>query len=547
MTKFSAPQQNQLAQIGAFLRDNREKQEKSLEDIAIRTYIRPQLLNGIETGDPDLLPEPIFVQGFIRRYAEALGINGIELSRQFTVDSIPSTPRPARQPIPTDSATTRITRVNGHQSSQPAKNVSNVAAAPMFSAGNVSPSNTEPVTNDRVVKSLPDDWSAQPPEIKQDSSPQSSSPQIFTNQSYSSQPDVAALDKNAFTVSDGVGLDPVGLDPVGLETETANNAALGQVSEDTFAPSATQEVAIQASVTQETTLQETASPDSDLAQSSPASADQMPAEQPSMDDLFASKVAAFDQPDVGTVNPEVTAEPATPRTSSSRTSSLSGDAFDSNGEFRTDTLEPEALKVPALEDELPSAFTTQPETPVAPVEPAVTSRVSPVAQPVGASYSSNDSPNLKPFVIGGVIVAALTAGVALFAMVLGGQNTSPTIADTPDPVEQVDSAAAESEAFLDDPVGTTLSEPEAAAEPPVSTAPVYVEATATSEAWVSIIADGVPIFEGTLQPGDTEVWEAQENLSVYSGDAGALELAANGNESAVMGEAGQPTEKIFPE
>ncbi|MEO0768086.1 MAG: helix-turn-helix transcriptional regulator, partial [Cyanobacteria bacterium J06649_4] len=64
MAKFSAPQQSQLAQIGAFLRENRQKQQKSLEDIAIRTYIRPQLLNGIEMGDPDVLPEPIFVQGF---------------------------------------------------------------------------------------------------------------------------------------------------------------------------------------------------------------------------------------------------------------------------------------------------------------------------------------------------------------------------------------------------------------------------------------------------------------------------------------------------
>ncbi|MGB7487404.1 MAG: helix-turn-helix transcriptional regulator, partial [Phormidesmis sp.] len=96
MTKFSAAQQSQLAQIGAFLRENREVQGKSLEDIAIHTYIRPQLLSGIETGNPDLLPEPIFVQGFIRRYADNLGLKGTELSQQFTVNSIPSTPRPVR-------------------------------------------------------------------------------------------------------------------------------------------------------------------------------------------------------------------------------------------------------------------------------------------------------------------------------------------------------------------------------------------------------------------------------------------------------------------
>ena len=112
MTKFSAQQQSQLAQIGTFLREQREQQGKSLEDIAIRTYIRPQLLSGIETGDPELLPEPIFVQGFIRRYAENLGLKGTELSQQFSVDSIPSTPRPARPTIVEDSPTTRLTRLS---------------------------------------------------------------------------------------------------------------------------------------------------------------------------------------------------------------------------------------------------------------------------------------------------------------------------------------------------------------------------------------------------------------------------------------------------
>ncbi|PZO48368.1 MAG: DUF4115 domain-containing protein, partial [Phormidesmis priestleyi] len=48
-----------------------------------------------------------------------------------------------------------------------------------------------------------------------------------------------------------------------------------------------------------------------------------------------------------------------------------------------------------------------------------------------------------------------------------------------------------------------------------------------------------------LQPGDSKLWEAKETLSIYSGNAGGLTLAANGDAPAVMGEPGQPEEKLF--
>ena len=80
----------------------------------------------------------------------------------------------------------------------------------------------------------------------------------------------------------------------------------------------------------------------------------------------------------------------------------------------------------------------------------------------------------------------------------------------------------------------------------VSDAPIHVKGAAVQEAWVSIIADDdVTVFEGVLQPGDVQVWEAQEILSVYTGDAGALALSANGKEFEMMGEPGQPDEAVF--
>ncbi|MEM9486473.1 MAG: helix-turn-helix transcriptional regulator, partial [Cyanobacteria bacterium P01_F01_bin.116] len=98
MTSYSNVQKQQLSQLGAYLQEKRQDQGKSIEDIALQTYIRAQLLKAVEAGDPTDLPQPIFVQGFIRRYADALGLDGANFSKQFPVHSIPNTPRPVPRP-----------------------------------------------------------------------------------------------------------------------------------------------------------------------------------------------------------------------------------------------------------------------------------------------------------------------------------------------------------------------------------------------------------------------------------------------------------------
>ena len=98
MTSYSNVQKQQLSHLGAYLQEKRQEQEKSLEDISLQTYIRVQLLKAVETGDTTDLPQPIFVQGFIRRYADALGLDGTNFAKQFPVHSIPNTPRPVPRP-----------------------------------------------------------------------------------------------------------------------------------------------------------------------------------------------------------------------------------------------------------------------------------------------------------------------------------------------------------------------------------------------------------------------------------------------------------------
>lgn len=89
MGTLSTVQQEQLKAIGTYLSQIRQEQKQSLEEISTKTYIPLRLLKAIEAGQEKPLPEPVFVQGFIRRYADALGLDGIDLSQRFPVQITP--------------------------------------------------------------------------------------------------------------------------------------------------------------------------------------------------------------------------------------------------------------------------------------------------------------------------------------------------------------------------------------------------------------------------------------------------------------------------
>ena len=487
MTKFSAQQQSQLAQIGVFLRETREQQGKSLEDIAIRTYIRPQLLNGIESGDPELLPEPIFVQGFIRRYAENLGLKGTDLSQQFSVDSIPSTPRPVRQSVPEDSPTTRLTRLSTETATDTSAAKENSAkatsGAAMFSAGSASAledsliaasaSATDPAKSATADSSQPP---AEVPLIVDDAvleMQQAQAEKVATSDSTPTETPLADSSDDFQKLLDDAAAD------------NPNSAGADGFSFGANAFAGTTEGAT--------------SPASDLPT----------ADLPSSEDAFASKVAEFDRQNLASPASSEVSEPA-PAVSNS-----------------------------SFNDDLPAAFTTAATPSVTETNPVPTTPTYVNPKPVGVEYARPEGPNLKPFVIGGLVAALLTAAVVALASLFGGGDRTPAVANNPTTEEP---ATTELETVGSE---TLPPIPDEAAAPPASTAPLYVEAEATAEAWVSVIADGTPLFEGTLQPGDTVVWEGQELINIYSGDAGALELSQNGESATVMGERGQPEEKIF--
>lgn len=95
-TKKKVPSQDaeraqKLAEIGAKLRQFREQESICLDKVAVVTMIRRDLLQAIEDGQLDRLPEPVYTQGLIKRYAEVMGLDGAEFADFFPIE--PAAPR----------------------------------------------------------------------------------------------------------------------------------------------------------------------------------------------------------------------------------------------------------------------------------------------------------------------------------------------------------------------------------------------------------------------------------------------------------------------
>lgn len=80
-------QRLKLAEIGDRLRQSRQLQQFSLEAIAQNTQIPPRLLEAIESGNLAALPEPIYIRGMIKQFAEFLGMEGAAIAHELPIET----------------------------------------------------------------------------------------------------------------------------------------------------------------------------------------------------------------------------------------------------------------------------------------------------------------------------------------------------------------------------------------------------------------------------------------------------------------------------
>src|SRR5579862_1134535 len=65
--------------IGETLREARQNRRASLEDVSRATKIKIEILEQLETDDFDHMVAPAYTKGFLKLYAEHLGLDGQSL------------------------------------------------------------------------------------------------------------------------------------------------------------------------------------------------------------------------------------------------------------------------------------------------------------------------------------------------------------------------------------------------------------------------------------------------------------------------------------
>ena len=74
-----------LASLGGVLRAAREERALTLEEVETETRIRVKFLEALENGDLSVLPSVAHARGFLRNYAQYLGLDANAMATQFSI------------------------------------------------------------------------------------------------------------------------------------------------------------------------------------------------------------------------------------------------------------------------------------------------------------------------------------------------------------------------------------------------------------------------------------------------------------------------------
>ncbi len=83
-----------LESLGQQLRQTREARGLSLTEVSHDIHVRTLYLEGIEQGDMTRLPEPVYVRGFVKRYADYLGLDSQALLLKTDPILLKTKPKP---------------------------------------------------------------------------------------------------------------------------------------------------------------------------------------------------------------------------------------------------------------------------------------------------------------------------------------------------------------------------------------------------------------------------------------------------------------------
>ncbi|WP_292018738.1 helix-turn-helix domain-containing protein [Megasphaera sp. UBA4382] len=88
-----------MSSIGRVLQQEREQQGRTLKEVSDAVNIKEGYLDALEKEDFDVIPGAVFVKGFIRTYAEYLGLDGAGLVTAYKEEVLARKPRPEVRPV----------------------------------------------------------------------------------------------------------------------------------------------------------------------------------------------------------------------------------------------------------------------------------------------------------------------------------------------------------------------------------------------------------------------------------------------------------------
>jgi cytoskeletal protein RodZ len=158
------------------------------------------------------------------------------------------------------------------------------------------------------------------------------------------------------------------------------------------------------------------------------------------------------------------------------------------------------------------------------------------------SWKESPAAQLRPLHLYGAYILVMVFAVSGLSYLL--RLTTPEASRLPplDPLESVDTSDTDKPAQQQP--STTLADTNGSANEKVK-APIKVEMTLTSQSWLRITSDGSTEFEGMLQPGDSRLWTADEQLTIRAGNAGGVFVSFNDGQAQALGQPGMVTEVTY--
>lgn len=131
-----------------------------------------------------------------------------------------------------------------------------------------------------------------------------------------------------------------------------------------------------------------------------------------------------------------------------------------------------------------------------------------------------------------VLVAVVGGGAALISYI---NTPAKETAQAPRVQGEQPAAAPASAADASDEARSTDANPQ----------DVRVDVRLTERCWTEVQVDGKTVFEGILEKGKTDHWQGKDDIVVRVGNAGALEVTANGKRLGKFGDEGAVMERRF--